>query len=325
VRILVVKPTALGDVAQALSVAPILKQWPGRAVHLAWLVDGDYAPLLRLCPWVDEIIIFPRRYLRSQGCSPLAWLRWLSSLRQHEFDLVLDLQGLARSALMSRSVRAKRRVGLQSAREFSRLAYDELVPDVQRHAVDRYLAAARQVMGDTNRGGLNDHSLLAEPQGELPAGLQAGNYTLVHPYSLWETKLWPWRNYEQLAKLLPGEQFVLVGQGGFFPVAAPNVTDLRGGTDLQGLLQLAGKSRAVISTDSGPLHLAAAFDKPLLALFGATDPDKTAPRAQRVKVLTNDLKCRPCLQRRCAGPRVMECLQGITPEQVAGAWKALAS
>jgi len=319
VRILVVKPTALGDVAQALAVAPVLKRWRGHEVHLTWLGDEDYAPLVKLSPWVDEIITFPRRKLRG---SPLAFVRWLASLRKHEFDLALDLQGLARSALMMKAVRVKRRVGLWSAREGSRLAYDELVEDSQAHAVDRYLAAARQVTG-VNDEISDDASLLTLPPGNLPEGLEPGNYTVLHPYSLWQTKLWPWRNYQKLATALPREKFAVIGHGDFFPLMAPNVIDLRGKTDLSALLAILGNSRAVISTDSGPLHLAAAFDKPLLALFGATDPDKTAPRARQMKILTNELPCRPCLRRVCHNEKAMECLQAITVEMVSNEWSAL--
>jgi ADP-heptose:LPS heptosyltransferase len=318
VRILVVKPTALGDVAQALGIAPLLKQGMGETVHVTWLVDEDYAPVVHCSPWVDEIITFPRRRLRRQG-SPLAWSGWLSSLKIYEFDVVLDLQGLARSALMTRAVRAKRRIGLQSAREFSWLAYDERVPDSQSHAVDRYVAAARYI----NKNANGETLPLPAPQGVLPDGLQEGRYTVLHPYSLWETKLWPWRNYGELLSLLPNEQFVMVGHGPFFPVKAPNLLDLRNKTDLAQLLLLLGKSRAMISTDSGPLHLAAAFGKPLLALFGATDPGRTAPRSGRVTVLTVDLDCRPCLRRKCERQQAMECLQTIRPQQVASAWEQL--
>ncbi|MDR1144913.1 MAG: glycosyltransferase family 9 protein [Verrucomicrobiales bacterium] len=314
---LVIKPTALGDVAQALTVAPVLKSRGGR---LTWLVDEDYAPLVTACPWVDELITFPRRRLRA---APAAFARWLLTLRRHKFDLALDLQGLARSALMTRAVRATRRVGLQSGREWSRLAYDEVVADVQTHAADRYLTAALTVTGTASGDAMTDTQLLVRPPDELPAGLRTGGYTVLHPYSRWETKLWPWRNYEQLARLLPEEKFVLVGQGNFFPATAPNLLDLRGQTDLRGLLTLLGAARAVVGTDSGPLHVAAALDRPLVALFGATDPRKTAPRARQVKLLTTDLSCRPCLRRHCQRANRMACLRAITPAQVVAAWRSL--
>ncbi|MDR2463520.1 MAG: glycosyltransferase family 9 protein [Verrucomicrobiales bacterium] len=315
-KILVVKPTALGDVAQALGVAPVLRRGAGR---LAWLVDEDYAPLVKACPAVDEIITFPRRRL---GKSPSAWWRWLRSLRRHGFDVALDLQGLARSALMMRAVRADWRVGLRSAREGARLAYNVAVDDCQRRAADRYLAAALLVAGDAD-GELPDAPPLAVPSGDLPGSLSAGRYTVLHPYSKWNTKLWPWRHYAELARCLPGEQFVLIGSGAFFPMDEPNVLDLRNRTGLAELLVLLGNARAVISTDSGPLHVAAAFDRPLVALFGATDPSKTAPRATRVRTLTVNLPCRPCGRRVCEQPLTMECLRLITPQAVATAWKEI--
>jgi ADP-heptose:LPS heptosyltransferase len=164
---------------------------------------------------------------------------------------------------------------------------------------------------------------LAKPAGELPAGLQEGRYTVLQPYSLWTTKLWAWSNYSALARLLPEEKFVLVGTGAFFPIDEPNVVDLRNRTTLAELLLVLSNARVVVGTDSGPLHLAAAFDTPLLALFGATDPRKTAPRSAHTNVLTTDLECRPCLRRQCRRQNVMECLQSITPSRVAAAWKEI--
>ena len=321
-KILVVKPTALGDVAQALAVAPILKQAPDCS-ELVWLVDEEYAPLLRLCPWVDRLILFPRRRWRfPRDIREIN--TWLAALRREHFDLVLDLQGLARSGVMTRVTGAPRRIGLASAREFSSWACNEQVQDRQKHAVDRYLAAAQLAAGSLNAVA-DAELLLRPPAGDLPAGLESGTYTVLHPYSKWETKLWPWQNYEALMQACPEETFVLAGHGPFFPVSAANCIDLRNQTDLTRLLAILGHARVVISTDSGPLHLAAALGRPLVALFGATDPERTGPRGRTsATVLTTGVSCRPCLSRHCRRNQRMACLVQVDVATVQQAWMNLA-
>ena len=319
-KVLVVKPTALGDVAQAVKIVPLLKKWP-LCRELVWLVDEDYAPLLEHCAGIDRLIRFPRRRWRNNWLCPET-LSWLGQLREERFDVVLDLQGLARSAVMTMATGAARRVGLKSGREMAFLAYTELVPDGQTHAVDRYLAAAAVLTGESS----TEPVLPALQMGEtgLPPGLSAGQYTVLHPYSQWTTKLWNWQNYEILARILPEERFVIVGQGPFFPISAPNIIDLRNRSSLEELLVLIGQSRALISTDSGPLHLAAAFDKPVVAVFGASDPEKTGPHTAVRRIVTTTLPCRPCLLRKCRYYDCMACMTGITAGEVAAAWREVA-
>lgn len=321
-HLLVVKPTALGDVAQALPVAAGIKKarpdW-----RLTWVVDEDYIPLVEASPHVDRIVPFPRRRWRQEGAGLWEWIPWSRNLRRLRPDIVLDLQGLARSGWMTWVSGARRRVGLASAREGSFLAYHERVADRAVHAVDRYWQAAEQVVGTAlERSG----AVLERPTAALlPKGLRSGSYHVLHPYSLWETKLWPWRNYEALAAAHPEESFVLIGQGGPFPVDAERVTDLRGRLPLPVLLAVLAHARSVIGTDSGPAHVAAAFGVPVVCVFGATDPERTAPRGGDCRVVTLDgLPCRPCLQRECGrADYPMECLAGLSVERVARVWRAI--
>lgn len=317
-HVLILKPTALGDVAQALLAVPLLKKArPG--CQISWVVDEAYAPLVQACPAVDRVIPFPRaRWKKKCGWRDLRG--WASQLKALGADLSLDLQGLARSALMGLASGAGRRVGLASAREGARFTYHELVPDSQAHAVDRYLGAVGYVAGRTID---TAPAYLPQPAATLPAGLSPEAYTVVHPYSNWASKLWNWGNYDPLFQRLPGERFVLVGQGPFFPVTAANCLDLRGQTDVAALLSVLGRARAVLSTDSGPLHIAAAFNRPLIALFGATDPRKTGPRAQKQVLLSGypsaEATRADSYRREDSG----RALAGISVASVAEAWKSL--
>ncbi len=316
-KVLVVKPTALGDVAQALKVVPWLKR-SGRFTRLDWVIDTDYQPILDICPDIDRRIAFPRKLWSRRFC-PSDMIQWARDLRKESYDAVLDLQGLARSALMTRLAHAPRRIGLASSREGASWAYSEIVPDDQQHAVDRYAAAVGHLLDEKP-----SRPLLTFPPPEipLPSGLQSGHYTVFHPYSLWATKLWPWERFRDLAAALPNEPIVWVGTGPFFPIANGGGIDLRGKTPLPLLLTLLAHARAVVSTDSGPAHLAALFEVPVISLFGATDPRLTSPKSDRMEILhAEGLPCRPCLKRHCGWTEPMACLRQVSVDRVAAAWQ----
>ena len=311
-RILIIKPTALGDVAQALLVVPALKEVYG-CDHLAWVVDKDYQPLVEASPWVDEVIAFPRRRWKERlRIGEL--LSWCRQLRKPRFDIVLDLQGLARSGFMTWVTRAKRRIGLVSAREGSRIAYNEVFNDHQGSAIDRYYQAVEYVLG-ANLGKKRCLYHL-EAFDHIDKELQGGDYLVMHPYSNWQTKLWPWQNYQKLAAELPMQRFVLVGNGPYFHCEARNIIDLRGQTNIFRLMHVLSRAKVVISTDSGPAHVAALYNKPMITLFGATDMTKTAPTITFGKVLQSGKKCQPCLNRRCYEQRPMACMADLTVKAV---------
>jgi lipopolysaccharide heptosyltransferase I len=315
---LIVKPTAFGDVAQALLVVPVLKH-SGLVRRLDWVVDEDYAPLVRACPEVDAVVLFPRRRWR-RSWSPGALLRWARELRRRRYDLVLDLQGLARSALMARVARTGRRIGLASAREGAGWFYQETVADGARHAVDRYALAVGHVLG----GGLVPEARpLPVPAAPPPDGLEPGRYIVVHPYSLWETKLWPWERYGALCRRMPEWRFVVIGEGPRFPLEAGGALDLRGRMPLESLMPLVAHAAALVGTDSGPAHVAALFGTPVVSVFGATDPEKTAPRGAGGRVLVAEgVACRPCLSRRCRAEMPMECMDRVGEDEVERALRA---
>lgn len=315
-KILIVKPTALGDVAQTCLLVPAIKEahpdW-----HVSWVVDEDYRELVQLCSGVDEVIAFPRRrWKKNKSVSEV--VPWFRQIKEKQFDAALDLQGLARSALMTFA--ASRRIGFASAREFACLAYNETIKDDAPHAVDRYRQAIEHLIGKK----ITKHYQLNKPSLPENLSLLPDKYTVLHPYSIWETKLWPWDYYYHLTKSLPGEAFVLVGKGGYFPCSASNIADFRNRTTLSELLAILAHARAVISTDSGPAHLAAALGRPLITLFGSTDPKKTKPIAPKSIILNKKIPCQPCLKRICRHTSLMQCLREITVDEVKKAWEKTA-
>lgn len=308
-KILLIKPSALGDVVQSLPVATGLKrQWPKAELH--WVISNAYEDVLRDHPAIDRRVIYPRQRWKNPARLP-EMIRWAWDLKAENYDLVIDLQGLLRSGLMTLATSASRRLGLKSAREGSRLAYTEIINDSPVSAAERYLCVLQHL-------GIAPQPLdfqLSAP-GPLSAPLTKGGYIVLHPYSRWRTKLWPWRYYQELIELMPGEKFAIVGEGPWFPVADPRVTDLRSKLSLRELMTVLQNAKAALSTDSGPAHLAAALGTTTVVMFGATDWHKTRPAGKHVSVQTHTVSCSPCLSRVCHREETMLCMTDLLPRLV---------
>jgi lipopolysaccharide heptosyltransferase I len=271
-RILVVKPSSLGDVVHALpTVNLIRKKFPD--AHIAWLINSELASLLKKCPVINEIIPFARH-----DYSKLPALA--RRLRQGRFDLVVDLQGLFRSGLMAWLTRAPRRVGLSDAREGSRMFYSEVVTVPRTHAVDRYLLAAKHLGCKTGRV-------------EFPLGLESKisnpkSKIAINPCARWETKLWGDDNFSALLDHLPSNRVVLIGSRSerdrIAKINRDRARNLAGELDLYELAELYRQCAVVISNDTGPMHLAAAVGTPVIALFGPYGPGHVVIRSPTADV-----------------------------------------
>jgi lipopolysaccharide heptosyltransferase I len=301
-RILIIKPSSLGDVVHALPTVNLIRQqFP--AAHLAWLINRELSSLLKHCPLIDDRIEFPRH---DYAALPAL----LQRLRAERFDIVVDLQGLLRSGLLTRLTGAPRRIGLSDAREGARLFYNEIVPVARAHALERYLLAAH-------------HLGCATGPIEFPLGLPLitdyRSLIAVNPSARWPTKLWGDHKFAELIRQLPQDRVVLTGTAADAPrltQLGPQVRNLAGKTDLFELAELYRQCAVVITNDSGPMHLAAAVGTPVVAIFGASDPTLTGPYGQHHVILRAGIPCSPCLKVRCANPVKMECMQRVTVEQV---------
>jgi len=304
-RILVVKPSSLGDIVHALpAVARLRRGFPD--AHIAWLINDNFAPLLQRCPVIDELIPFSRqRYARLPAL--------LRRLRRERFGLVVDLQCLLRSGLFTRATGAPRRIGLSDAREGSRYCYNEIVAVTRQHAVDRYLKAA-------------DHLGCPPSPVEFPLGLEgrapARRWIAVNPSARWETKLWGDERFAELIRRLPREQVVLTGsrdEAARLDRIAQGARNLAGKTNLLELADTYRQCRVVITNDSGPMHIAAAVGTPVIAVFGPTDPALTGPYGPGHVVLRGHVSCAPCFQGRCRHQPPLECMSQVTVAQVLAA------
>jgi heptosyltransferase-1 len=324
--ILIIKPSAVGDVVHALPVLNLLrKRWP--VARISWCVTPGCAGLLDGHPQLDEVILFERRRLGSVWRDPGA-LRELfqltRKLRKRNFDLVIDLQGLFRSGWLTWKTRAAARVGFANARELAWAGYTHRVPVAsdEQHAIDRYLAIT-DALG-CGRSPVEFHFPVGAVEREYIADRlgNIGPFAVLLPGTNWPTKRWPSERFGELVRPLKerfGLDSVIAGGADVAALAATIGTAARslvGKTNLRELVALLERADLVIANDSGPMHIAAALGKPLVALFGPTNPVRTGPYARPDAVLRLDIPCSPCYSRRCSH---QSCLQWMTTEAVLAA------
>jgi lipopolysaccharide heptosyltransferase I len=321
-RILIIKPSAIGDIVHALPVlAALRKRWPDS--HISWLIGAAYADLLAEHPLLDELICFQRHQFaqswRNRGAA-VGLFRFLYDMHKRQFDLVIDLQGLFRSAVLARITRCDVRIGFANARELGFVFYSHRIPieSMDQHAVDRYLKVAAALGCDTSQ--VEFPLVVGEQDRQSIAALLGDDrpYAVLLPGSNWATKRWPVERFGQLVGPLR-ERFGLrtVVAGGRedeqLGNSIPGAVNLVGRTTLRQLVGLLQRAELVIANDSGPMHIAAALGRPLLALFGPTNPIRTGPYRRGDCVLRLDLPCIPCYRRKCSH---QNCLIGLQIEPV---------
>ncbi len=314
-RILVVKLSSLGDVIHALPTVRNLKA--ASAATIDWLVQPEYAPLVRACPDVERVILFPRR-----GSGRERW-QMLLDLRRERYDLAADLQGLLKSAIPTFLARARLRVGPSFAREGARWLYDAVAGPTHRnrHAVMQVADLIRWL-------GWPEMPIEFPLRFAPGTPLGAPPRVVFAPCSRWPTKNWPPEFFRALAARLldAGATVLIVGAERDRAAAASiaaglgpsdRVINLAGRTTLEQLGALLSHADLAITVDSGPMHLAAALGVPVLAIFGPTDPVRTGPYGPLSRVLTAPpLPCMPCCSDQCArGDHA--CLRNIHPSRVA--------
>jgi 3-deoxy-D-manno-octulosonic-acid transferase/heptosyltransferase-1 len=338
-NILIVKLSAIGDVIHTLpSLNAIRRRFPD--AHITWLVEEAASGIVTSHSAVDRVLISDRkRWLK--GLLGLSWsrnfcdiFRFLTALRDTRYDVVIDFQGLLKSAVMVGLARGRRKIGYDQTREYSYLVLNEKVPpfDMDKHAVFRYLHLAKEVNADTE---LIEFNVPCGPEHEqhIVSVLQQKGWVgeaivAINPIAKWKTKLWTAENFSRVADRLLSELgvFVVFTGAGKDQPEIQNIrskmchgsADMSGLTDLKQLAALYGMSHCVITTDTGPMHLAAAVGTPVIALFGPTAPWRTGPFGEGHEIIRGAWSCSPCFKREC---EPVKCMEDISPGQVLDAVK----
>ncbi|MCK4846183.1 MAG: lipopolysaccharide heptosyltransferase I [Deltaproteobacteria bacterium] len=337
-KILIIKLSSIGDVVHTLPALGVLRRAFPEA-KIDWLVEEAASTLLKDHPMVDELIVVRRRswlkdIFRGFGGN---W-RIAQRLKASHYDMVIDFQGLFKSAIWVYLSKGKRRIGFAGGREMSSLPLNDKLPpyDKEMHAVDRYLKLARYAAGvevEADAEGVEEDFPVhiakedEERVGRLLAesGIAEGDaFFVVSTHARWVTKLWSEANFAELIgkisrryKIRP----VIIGSKDevdkarrIAEEAAGDVVDLAGRTNLRELMALLKRADFLITLDSGPMHMAAAVGTLVFAIFGPTAPWRTGPYGKDNVVLRREeLECSPCFSREC---RDIKCMELITPEEV---------
>lgn len=314
-NILIIKPSALGDIVQALPAAAALKSRcapgakPGIAdAKISWLVRPEFAPLLDGHPHIDELIMFDRKLLGRAWHSPSALgalIALIRRLREGRFDAVFDFQGLFRTAALGWLSGCKKRFGMAGARELAHLFYtDKISQDRQSiHLVDYYLKIAEA--GGAKPGGEPEFALAVDAKADESVGailaehsIERGNYVVLVAGAARANKRWPIERFAELAAKVHSEfavPVVAVGSAteadyieGLKAGANGGVVNLAGQTTIAELVALLKSARLVVSNDTGPGHIAAALGVAVVMIFGPTNPARVAPYGKKGSVVAID-------------------------------------
>ncbi|MGD9790887.1 MAG: glycosyltransferase family 9 protein [Phycisphaerales bacterium] len=301
-RILLIRPSSLGDVVRTAPAAASLRHaFPDATID--WVVAEPFIPAVKHHPAINRIIPFPRaaigNHLRRLQLKPIR--EWLATLMAsddgHPYDLAIDLQGLFRSGLMARATHAPRKVGFADAREGGWLFYNERIRVARGLShIDRDVELLRAINvppSSDDQGRSPDLRLYpgdeARDFAHSDDRLKAKRFIVLAPTTRGAGRAWPMDRYAELARRLlsaHAHHLVLVGAANERLACAPllhaarhdkRVIDLVGATDILKWMAVIERADLVVCNDSAAMHVAAAFHRPMVALMGPTRPERSGP------------------------------------------------
>ncbi len=326
-RICLIKPSALGDIVQSLPIVHAIRyRFPSASI--AWIINDQLAPLIDGHGIVDQVIPFERNRFHSIDAKSRQGIRQLAqSLAKYRFDLVIDLQGLLRSAMLGLATKAPIRIGLASAREGANYTYTHIAQDgpFETNAVDRYWSVARLL----GAGGIDKSFELGLTESEKGWAREKllrfpRPWLAIHPGAKWITKRFPAEKFAQAARQWSNSQ-----RGTVIAVGAPGdqvlaqtmrdelahqpMLDLVGQTNLRQLAGLLAEVDLLMTNDSGPMHLAAAVGTPTISVFTCTSPIRSGPFGVGHQFLQTSISCRASYQKECSH---RSCMKELAADQL---------
>jgi ADP-heptose:LPS heptosyltransferase len=274
-RLLVIKPSSLGDVVHALTVIQTLRR-SRTDIIVDWVIRSDLVPVILHSGLVDKIYEFHR----SAGLR--SFFQLIQKIRKTFYDILWDMQGLARSGIITYFAHAKRKIGRKDSREGAFLAYHERVGFTPSQAKKEHAIAILAHFLPTLGAEAN---IKGDIDWKLPpkAGESMAPYIALFPETRGRGKEWPY--FPNLAKkLLQNPQFSSDWKIKIFghrndSTFEPHLQleDLRGQTNLEQLLSIIKSARCVVANDSGPVHIAASMRTPIIGLYGPTSGERFGP------------------------------------------------
>jgi len=289
--ILIIRPSALGDVCRSVPVLASLRSaYP--SARIDWLVQDTFAGAIEAHPALDNVVPFARKRFGKlhRPKNLIDFVKWLGSIRRTRYDMVVDAQGLLRSGFFAWASRAPRRVGYRNAAELAWVFTNQsvLVPK-SMHAVDRMLA----LMETAGARPTDDMRLYTSEEHRAEAvellGDRRKRMVLIAPTSRWASKRWAIDRFNALTERLLKEgvdRIVVVGGPDertqctpllLLADREPRVVDLVGKTSIGTLLAVVERAGVVVANDSAVMHMGVGLDRPLVGLFGPTRIELVGP------------------------------------------------
>ncbi|MEZ5286869.1 MAG: lipopolysaccharide heptosyltransferase I [Vicinamibacterales bacterium] len=335
-RILIVRLSALGDIVHALPVlAALRRSSPG--IEVDWLVEQAYAPVLELADGLRQRIVVRAdaegAREEASGTSVrvfgmgTGYARAMAFLRRQRYDIALDLQGLIKSAVWARLSGAARVIGFAAAhlreQQAAWLYTESVVPPSPAHVVEKNLAMAAHLGVAAAPPTMPIVLPESAVMDHVRDAIGPARYAVLNPGAAWPNKRWPPERFAALAAAVlhrhglvsfvtwgPSEQAlaeaIVEASGGAARLAPP--------TRVADLAVLLAHAALVVSGDTGPLHVAAAVEAPIVGLYGPTWPERNGPWAPDDEVVSRAAECRCHHKRQCQIGR--PCIEDITVDAV---------
>ena len=327
-RVLVIRLSAIGDVVFASPLIDSIKRArPDAEVY--WLAESTVAPLLAHHTGLKELLIWPREEWRELFRRGRLWklsrevMSFRKKLRAHQFDLVLDVQGLLKSALLAWMTGAKTRIGFRSKEPTGWLLTERVPKSLEPTISSEYRGLAQKIGLETG-----DFSMTVALSGVVRGFAERAHdgrpYVVFCPFTTRPQKHWPeahWRALEDAA-LVKGRRVVVLGAPADRPAATRTFAEQAveskvGDCSLEESAALVSHADLVIGVDTGLTHMGWAFCVPVVALFGSTCPYRVVP-GREGDILYAELDCSPCRRRPSCGG-AFHCMSALTPDAVMSA------
>lgn len=320
IKILIVRLSALGDTIHTLPLLSALKElYPSSQID--WIVEDKAAAFLRNNPLINNLFVVPKKRWRKRKNKFKnlgEFISLVKHIRKTEYDIVIDVQQLLKSAVFVMFSKGKRKIAQEGGREFSTLFSNEIIKtsrpifDINYHVVERNLDIARYL------GRIDDNitfplppvsSEVREKVNELLKELDSQKPVLVlSPSTTWKNKHWINENWAELIKTFSDRaNVVITGSSNdknltseIIRLSEKKVFDLTGKTNLRELREVLSRADVVVSPDSGSAHIAWAVQKPkVVTLFFSTSKNRTAPFGEGYFSVQSKEGCSPCMKRKC--------------------------
>jgi heptosyltransferase I len=342
-RVLIVKTSSMGDVIHTLpALTDAVNAIPG--ISFDWVVEENFAEIPSWHPGVKKIIpIAWRRWRKQLLAVPTRrdFLKFRQNLRAEKYDLIIDAQGLVKSALCARLARGMR-IGLdfKSAREtLAALFYRRTVSvNFQQHAITRMRSLFSKALGYALPDTVPDYGIDRKTLLAAAAVPEAPYLVFLHG-TTWATKHWPETYWCQLTNIANENGFKVKLPWGNASeheravriAAQATNAEVLPRQDLSGMAKILAGAQAVAAVDTGLGHLAAALDVPGVSMYGPTDPKLTGALGARQLHLSATFSCAPCFSKVCtyagnlssdlkSSPLYPACFGALTPTLV---WDSL--